>query len=368
MSSLFTSSRLRLRLAVRVVIAQALVVAVLASGAAAWAARPRGLVVVPHPASRAALSYFKLGASPGSLVRAGSIELRNPTSAPMRVALTPVDGTTLSTLGSAYAPAGSRVQGAARWTALGARTIALAPRSSATVAVSVRVPRSARPGDYLSGVSIEALDQRAGGTAAKGVSIASVDRYAIGVEVWLPGLRTAAIRFTGAQLVREPSGLAFLLLASNTGNAILQGVYGSVQITSGGRTVLQRAIEPGTFIAGTSIAYPVTALREAPSEGTRYRVSAWLRYPGGIARLNTTVTFGHRQAAVQQRYGARPRSSANGGTPPWQLALLGGVILYALATTVLLLRRRARSERLADTDAAGAPARATEPQRESTPV
>jgi hypothetical protein len=48
--------------------------------------------------------------------------------------------------------------------------------------VVVLVPRSARPGDYLAGVSVEALGQNAE-TATHGVSIASTVRYAIGVEV-----------------------------------------------------------------------------------------------------------------------------------------------------------------------------------------
>lgn len=176
-----------------------------------------------------------------------------------------------------------------------------------------------------------------------GVAIASVDRYAIGVETSLPGARDPAIRFTGARVEREPAGLTFLLDARNTGNVILQGVHGWVQVTRGARTILSRAIEAGTFVTNTGIAYPVPAFGQAPAEGTRYRLRAWLRYPGGIARLNTAVTFGHRQAVIQQRYGG-PHVKGS-GTAWWKIALAVAVILYALATTVMLLRRRARTAR-----------------------
>jgi hypothetical protein len=78
--------------------------------------------------------------------------------------------------------------------------------------VVVVVPGSARPGDYLAGVSVEALGQNAE-TATHGVSIASTVRYAIGVEVTVAGQHRPAIRFTGAQLQRQPAGLTFLLQA-----------------------------------------------------------------------------------------------------------------------------------------------------------
>jgi len=304
---------------------------------ASWAGTA-GLVVIPRPVSEPALSYFKLQAQPGRVERAGEIELRNPTASRLRVVLAPVNGETLATLGSSYGPPGSRATGSALWLVVGARTVVLEPGQSAVVSVSVTVPSQAPGGDYLSGISIEALDQHVHRASHKGVSIASVVRYAIGVEVSLPGPRRPLIRFTGAGLERQPAGLAFLLRARNSGNVILKGVYGRVRITRDGHTVVARAIEAGTFVAGTSIAYPVTAFHETPPEGAQYQVSAWLRYPGGIARLNTAVSFGHRAAVLQGQYGKGP--SSGGGRPLWEIALVVGAVLYGLFTTFLLWRRR----------------------------
>jgi hypothetical protein len=306
----------------------------------AHSATAAGLVVIPRPASGPGLSYFKLSMRPAQAGPAGAIELRNPGPGRLRVVLAAVDGKTINTLGSTYGRPGLRAHGSTPWLRFSRRTITLSPGRSAAVPVSVVVPRTARPGDYLSGISIEALDQRARRARGRGVSIASVVRYAIGVEVSLPGPRHPLIQFTGARLQRQPAGLIFRLLARNSGNVVLQGVRGAVRITRAGHTVLSRAIPAGTFVTGTAIAYPVPAFRETPTQGTRYRVSAWMRYPGGIARLNTTVLFGHRQAVVQQRY--RPTSKAR-RTAWWKIAGLVGLILYGLATTALLLRRRRRA-------------------------
>jgi hypothetical protein len=305
------------------------------------AAGPPGLVVVPRPSSQPGLSYFKLHGQPGALERAGAIELRNPTARRLRVVLAPVDSETLSTLGSAYAPPGSRPHGSTLWLRLGGQAVALSPSASVTVPISVLVPAGAQPGDYLSGVSVETLNQAAQAVKRSGVSIASVDRYAIGIETSLPGPRRPEIQLTSAAVERQPAGLTFLLRARNPGNVILQGVHGYVRVTRAGHTVVARSIEAGTFVAGTRIAYPVTAFGETPTEGTHYRISAWMAYPGGIARLETAVTFGHRQAVIQQQYGHAP-SGANGGTAWWKIAGVVAAILYGLATTVLLLRRRTR--------------------------
>jgi hypothetical protein len=319
------------------------ILAVVALATAAQAA-PSGLVVVPLPTSDPGLSYFKLAAQPGSTAQPGTIELRNPTSRPLRVILSPVDGETLGTLGSSYAPPGSRPHGPTQWLQVGDRSVVLAPRATVAVPIAVRVPPTAAPGDYLSGISVEALDQRVRNVAKHGVSIASVSRYAIGVETSVPGARHPLIRFTGALIQAQPAGLTFVLEAWNPGNTILQGVHGFVRVTRGSHVVVSRPIEPGTFVSHTSIAYPVTAFAQRPSQGARYRVVAWMQYAGGTARLDTGLTFGHRQAVIAQRYAHAP-APATGGTAWWKIAGVAAALAYALLTTVLLLRRRERRPR-----------------------
>jgi hypothetical protein len=302
-------------------------------------AAPSGLVVIPHPAGAPGLSYFRLQAAPGHAVPAGTIELHNATNRALHVVLAPVDGQTLGTLGSSYASPGSKAHGSTRWLQLGTRAVTLPPGEGAVVPVRVFVPVTAQPGDYLSGLSVEALHQQSS-TARKGVSIASVVRYAIGVEVSLPGPRHPLIQFTGARLERQPAGLAFLLLARNPGNAILQNVYGAALITRGKRVVARAPLGPGTFVTRSSIEYPVLAPREHPSAGTGYRVRAYLRYAGGTARLDTLVRFGRRDALIQQEYSKHKASTS--GFPGWLAGLLGafGCALAVAAAWYGFGRRR----------------------------
>ena len=305
-----------------------------------------GLVVVPLPASGPALSYFKLAGAAGHAAQAGAIELRNPTNRRLRVRLDPVAGETISTLGSTYAPVGApaRAGGAVGWLRLGGRLITLSPGEGLNVPVSVVVPGVARSGDYLAGVSAEALNQQSQSVKRKGVSIASVVRYAIGVEISIPGPRHPLIQFTGARSRREPAGLTFLLDARNPGNVILQGVQGEALITQGSRIVAHVPLGPGTFVTGTSIAYPILTPRERPREGTVYRIRAFLRYAGGIARLDTRVRFGRAEALIQQAYGG-PKARASSGLSAWIIALLavlGCTLLAGVLAWYLLRGRRAR--------------------------
>ena len=305
-----------------------------------------GLVVVPRPSAPDGLSYFKLQARPGRVVQAGEIELHNAGAAQLRVALAAVNGETLSTLGSGYASPGSQARRSTSWLHIGNGLVVLAPRRSAMVPVSVLVPTGAVPGDYLSGVSIEALDQGAGATVRKGVSIASVDRYVIGVEVSIAGPRHPLIRFTGAEVQRQPSALTFLLLASNPGNVILQNTHGRALISEGRRTVASVALGPGTFVTGTSIAYPIPTPGEHPRQGTVYSVRANLSYAGGTARLDTRVHFGRAAALAQQVYGG-PKAPApvhrSSGLATWLAAMLGtaGGLIGLFFVLVPLRRRRA---------------------------
>ncbi len=306
-----------------------------------------GLRVVPRPSSQLGLSYFKLGARPGQTVHAGAIELRNLSAGTLRVALAAVNGQTLSTLGSGYASPVSQPQRSTRWLRVSRRLVVLAPHHSAMLPVSVQVPRNAAPGDYLSGVSIEALGQNVHSAPRKGIAIASVDRYVIGVEIAIAGPRRPLIRITGVELQHEPTGLTFLLKASNLGNVILQHTFGRALVTYGHLTVAEMGLGPGTFVTGTSIAYPVAVIHRQPRAGSVYRVRAYLLYPGGSARVDTNVRVGPAVAPAPQLRGgpAKRRKAAAAGPSARLLALAGALAVLLLAGVVLLLVRRRRARR-----------------------
>jgi hypothetical protein len=245
---------------------------------------------------------------------------------------------------------GGRGHGPGAWLKLSPRQVRIAPRSQRRINVSVTTPRSAKPGDYLSGVAVEALgqDSRAARTARKrgiphGVSIGEIYRYAIGVEVSLPGRRDPHVRFTGAGVDRDPAGVVFRIGARNDGNVILKNVTGHVTVTRNGRPVVSARILPGTFVTDSSIRLAVPAYRQHPSAGTVYRVQASITYAGGGTHLDEKVRFGNAAAKAQQSYGG-PRVSSHHDTAwvyiaPSALALI--ILLGFAWRTMRRLPRRA---------------------------
>jgi hypothetical protein len=319
--------------------------AVAATAATTASAQSPTVLVKVHQASGLVSPYFQLAASPGKHVDAGSLEVVNPTSRTITVRLDPVDGITTDTLGSAYAQTDGAIHGATTWLHLSRGRLVIPRHSSASVTVSIEVPATAVAGDYLGGVSVEALGQSQAAKVTRGVAVGETDRYAIGVELKLPGPRHPAVRLTGATVSREPAGLVFHVNASNAGNVILRNVHGWVRVTTGSRVVSAATVTPGTFVSGTSISYPLAASREQPTPGASYRVRALLRYDGGVARLDTNVVFSHAAAVKQQNYGGRklPKS-----TPPWRWLLVLVLLLVLAAVSRKLIRHRRRPLSRAD--------------------
>jgi hypothetical protein len=316
--------------------------ALAAAFAPSAAAAPTSAVnVAVHPATGAASSYFVVPGRPGGAVRAGTLEIDNPRAKRVVVRLDPVGALTASTLGSAYTTGGSALSPQASWIRLPTRRVAVGPHGRVTVPVSAYIPGGTAAGDYLSGVSVEALGQARSTRVRGNIAVSSVQRYAVGMLVDVPGPRHPQLRILSARIAREPAGLTYYLHARNTGNAILKDVRGWVLITRGKRTVARAKIGPGTFVTGTSIDYPVLVAREQPREGAFYRVRALMRYRGRVARFDNKISFGHKAAQAQQDFGGRPLSDGRSGIPIWLVALSFGVaFLVAVAALLLFLRRR----------------------------
>jgi hypothetical protein len=283
------------------------------------------------------VSFFTVGGRPGRRSSAGRIVVTNRDRRPVVVDVDPVGAVTAANLGSAYRLRGTGGSGPARWTRLSARKLTIPAGGEAAVGVAVRVPRRVEPGEYLSGVGIEARGQREPPSGKSKVAVSSAQRYVIGLQVNLRGPRERLIRLTGARVEWQPSGLTFLVAARNPGNAILKEVEGQIRINrEDGPRVLSEEVGPGTFVTGTRIEIPALARSEEPKTGAEYRVRAELRYRGGVAKLDEVVTFGKREAQVQESFG---RSDAD-GLPWWLWALVSAGLAVALAAGARLARRR----------------------------
>jgi hypothetical protein len=311
-----------------------------AFAASASAAAPPAMTVVVHPASGATGSYFTLSPKPGHSALAGTLEVRNRLGHRIVVRIDPVASLTASTLGSAYATAVAENVGQAAWMRLGARRLVLGPRQNVSVPVAVNTPPDVKPGDYLSGISVEAQGNAREARLHGNIAVSSVQRYAVGLLVDVPGPRHPLIRLTSAKVTREPAGLTFYLHGTNAGNAILQNVRGTLLITRGRRTVARAKIGPGTFVTGTSIDYPLLVPLEQPREGAVYRVRAVMRYHGGIARFDNGVSFGHEAAQAQQDFGGRPLTDSQSKTSLWLIIAAGLGCLVGLVGLLLFARRK----------------------------
>jgi hypothetical protein len=325
-------------------------------------------VVVVQPTAGQPGDYFNTSAKPGTTIHAGTLMLRNTGRRTVRALLVPVDALTASNLGSTYRVLGTPRHGPTLWTHLSQRKLTLAPHASATVAVTVTVPAGAKPGEYLSGISIQARKPSVNTRRLRSnVEIASIVRYAVGVEIRIPGPLHPAVTLNRVTLQRQPRGLAFLVDATNNGNEILKNVTGTVVVTQGGRRVVQTPIGPGTFVTATSIQLAALSMQQQVPEGAVFHVQTKLHYHGGSAKLDRDLTFGSREAQLQQEFGGRKVASSGGSA--WVAIAAGGTaLLVCLIALVLLLRRRRGRSRSLPAARAALERALDDPRRAGAPV
>ncbi len=281
-------------------------------------------------------SFFQIAGQPGATVRGGRLLIKNGGRRPATVGVEPVDAETAQNLGFVYKLSGREIHGVTGWTKLVKRRVTVAPKKTTGVKVSVQIPTSAKAGEYLSGISVQVLEQTQKASTESGVGITSKRRNAVGLMVSIPGPRLPMIKFTGASVERLPAGVTFFLHAKNPGNVVLRKVHGEAEVTRDGKKVLSAPIKPGTFVSATSIKYPLLAINERPAAGTLYRVKATLHYRGGVARLNELVRFGKKQAKRQEEFVGPNEKNAG---MPWWPAL--GLLLVPI--TAAVRRRRQKS-------------------------
>ena len=321
------------------VLALTLLAALGAVPGSALAAPPK-LAVRVQQADTQSGSFFTLRAKPGQRASAGTIVVLNRDNKAITVDVDPVDAMTANNFASAYEVRAERKAGPTLWTRLSARRVTIAPKGRARVEVRAAIPKGVEGGEYLSGVAIEARGQRDSTPDDKQVAVSVAQRFAVGFQVNVSGQREPKVALSGARIERKPAGVTFLVGAHNTGNVILKGVQGRLQVDSAdGKRVLVQKLGPGTFVSGTKIDVSALAERARPQAGDKFRVRAELRYPGGVARLDENVTFGRKAAQAQEEFGG-PR--AGGGIPSWLWALIAAAVLVGAAAAArrIAVRRR----------------------------
>jgi hypothetical protein len=331
------------------VIAAVVAASALGSPATVIAAGAGGITVAPEQRTVAAFTptaFLDVAAKRGVRGVVGRLVVRNLERRTLTVELDAVDALTASNLGYAYTVSAARRRGHTRWIRLSTRRVALAPGQTTSVPVMVRAPKNAKPGDYLSGISVETVGQRKRPDGEARMAVSSSQRYVVGVQIGIPGRRTPRLEFTRGAVEGFPAGPTFLLTARNSGNVMLRDVHGRISIYRGTRRIAAARVGPGTFVTRTSARLQVLAATERPDAGTTYRMTGRLHYEGRTARFDQEVTFGERQQQTQESYG-RASAAKDGGVP---LPLAIALALAVVASTALIggkhRRTRARLARL----------------------
>jgi hypothetical protein len=242
-----------------------------------------GFGIAPVPVSDPSVTangYFVYKVqSRGSVT--GSVMLKNPSSRPLTLQLAAVSAMTSQAGGSAFAASDATPEGAATWLKFAESSVILPAGMQKPVDFTVSVPHSARPGQYLTGISayIANVPPTAGagqGGNRLGASVTMQMRYVIGVQVDIEGAWTPSLKVDSVALVQQPSGPFIGVHMKNDGSVFLKPSGTIVMTNTAGKRVLDQPIKMGTFVPNTEVVYPVRWVGEL-APGT-YQVQVSLDY------------------------------------------------------------------------------------------
>jgi len=328
-----------------IILLLALVVTPLASAAAK--APAFGLRALGNPK----LGYFVYSLSPGA-VHQGGVIISNSGTATGTVKLFAADATTGNTTGTVYLT-DRKAQHAGAWISLAKTTLTLKPGQHRTVPFTVRVPASAKPGQWVGGVVAETSHQV---SQPKSKNKASVrikirDLTIVAVQVNVPGPPMLGFTIGGVTTGGQRGFQQIVAHIANTGNVLVKPTGTVTVLNKQGAKLQVLTFKMDTFLPQTAIDYPLL-LKKALAPGD-YSANVRLAIPGVSGAAARVVTahpsFSISKQDVKQVFtSAAPQTpppttagSSNSSQPPW--ALIGGAVLVALLLALLvfqLLRRR----------------------------
>jgi hypothetical protein len=314
-------------------------------------------LVASDPAAPAApaVPYFHYTLQPNAATQ-GQARVTNTGAARGSVALYAVDATTGQTSGVVYRAAADPRTEVGAWITVGAQQLTLDPGQSQTIAFTVTVPASARPGQHVGGIVAENLQVQqgagkgAGQNTGSGVQINIQHLSIVAVQVDLPGQQAQRLEATRLQAGGGHGYQTLLLGLRNTGTQMLKP-SGTLQVSdSAGRALKQTPLRLDTVLPQTAIDYPVAVTGQALGPG-HYRAALSLTYGSPPQTLNRTLPFEITSAEVEQVFGSSaattPPSSVGvpmGLPAPALIAgVIGALLLLGLGASVVFVPRfRAR--------------------------
>lgn len=321
-------------------------------GDAAYGAQGSAIIsaaVAPGSSTDTQGSFFVLHAHAGDNIRQ-SVIVKNGNDRTLAVNIAGVDAYTSSNTGATYGSPGSTPTHTGTWLQVTQRQIQLIAGQQRTLSFSVAVPRDAKPGQYLAGLSIAVPKE--GSDAAPtpngnqtGFVVALQAQRLIAVEIDVPGVVQSKLSVDGVHPVARGEMIELELAISNRGNGFARG-RGVLTVADTG---LRHEFAISTFVANTSIAMLVPWTHNAVVG--RHAVAVTITNDDGRrSNWNGIVAIDQRlQARLNSLlHVAAPsvRRSGVAGASVSPTAIGGGAIsvVACCAVAVRLRRRRAFRE------------------------
>ena len=296
------------------------------------------------------LGYFVYNPAPGA-ERNGAIVVSNTGHQTGTVKLYPVDATTGRTTGTVYLT-NRKPSGFGTWVQLASSSLTLAPGQHVTVPFTLRVPASAKPGQWVAGIVAEPTHTAQGAktSSTSNVRIRIRNLTIIAVETDVPGPPIVSFRIGPVTTGGQHGFHEVLVRFTNTGNQ-LRKPRGTVTVRDAQNKVVETlTYVMDTFLPQTSIPYPLL-LKKALRPGD-YRADIQLvttDASGAIETVKATRSFSVSKHDVTQVFTSsnptQPPTGAGGGgstSPPWAWIAAAAIGVLVLALLVFQLFRRWR--------------------------
>lgn len=342
-----TGSLLSPRLAVALATASLAVAFAAPAVPAASAAGIGGFSVRPgsvNPANPATRAYFIRAVARGTSFTDHVVVSAGAQTVTLRVYA--ADGLTGATSGSVYSNRQDRLRRAGTWVRPAVKQVVIGPHQQRSVFFTVRVPRSAKPGDHLAGIAFEDAHPH---TSGGRFSVTEIVRAVVGIEVRVPGTTHPQVRLRGMSLHALPGTQIPSVVVSlgDSGGSLCKPRL-SVSLASTGRSLaVSRKLD--TILPGDYIPYPLPWPR--PLSAGVYAASARAIGCGRTVSMKQVVHLGGRLSGTTTNPSPRLATGpAHSGMPWWPLPL---VAVGGVAAGVALSRRGHRSARRAVTGRSG---------------
>jgi hypothetical protein len=299
--------------------------------------------------------YFVYPLAP-SAVKRGAVIVSNTGTQAGTVRLFTTDGTTGATTGTVYQTE-QRPTRAGAWIALATKQLTLRPGQHRTVPFVVRVPKSAKAGEWVGGIVAESKERvQAPSTKRKArVQIRIRDLTIVAVQVNVPGPHRVAMTIGGVKTGGQRGFQQVIAHIASNGNVLVKPAGTIAILAPNGTPVQTLRFKMDTFLPQTAIDYPVL-LKHALAPGT-YTAAVTLDVPAtdGVkpTRIAARRPLVISKQQVQQIFttaapqapppGATASSGSSGSSVRWPLvAGVAGAVLVISLLTLLAVRRRHR--------------------------